>query len=304
MSGIQHPREVPHIGHTRIGLRYVCIVTGRAVLMLVLCACGSRNAESLVPAAANAKLPDGPPLVTPGERMSYRLQVGGMDLATYDMAVGEIDKLGDRRAIVVQSHAKSKPLVSMVTNIDDVYTSWIDVETGRPLRWTIAEHTADGAVKEAADARFTERNGDSMPVEVTLLDKPPITETQKLSMPEVWDYNALVIALRSWEAKRGATAHAEVMRSSYLWHVAVTVHGEEQVATDLGDFPALRFDGLSYRINRDGSRDTESPERRFSVWISNDDGRVPIQNIAESDYGQLKMTIVDYQPGNGNRVRP
>src|SRR5690606_31706901 len=124
--------------------------------------------------------------------------------------------------------------------------------------------------------------------------KEPITETQKLSMPEVWDYNALVIALRSWEAPKGSTTHAEVMRGRYLWHVSVTVMGEEQVATDLGDFPALRFDGRSYRINRDGTRDAEQPERSFQLWISNDDGRVPIQNIAESDYGQLKMIIVDY----------
>src|SRR5690606_33250755 len=248
----------------------------RAALMLLLCACGSRRGEPVVPAEANAVLPNGPPLVTPGERMSYRLEVGGMDLATYDMGVGNITTIGDRRAIVVQSHAKAKPLVSMVTNIDDVYTSWIDVETGRPLRWTVAEHDAKGQVREAADARFTERDGDHLPVQVQLAGKEPTVETQKLSMPEVWDYNALVIALRSWEAKPGSTTHAEVMRGRYLWHVAVTVKGEEHVSTDLGDFPALRIDGRSYRINRDGTRDTTQAERDFKLWISNDDGRVPI----------------------------
>ena len=135
-------------------------------------------------------------------------------------------------------------------------------------------------------------------------DKAPVVEMQKISMPDVWDYNALVIAFRSWEPKPGSTVQAEVLRSMYLWHVTVIVRGEETVTTELGDFPALHIEGLSYRLRRDGSRDAGAPERNFSLWISNDDGRVPLQSIAQSDYGDIKMTLVDYQPGNGNRLRP
>jgi hypothetical protein len=236
--------------------------------------------------------------------MSYRLEIGGLDLATYDIGVGELTAIDGRRAVVVQSHAKAKPLVSMVTNIDDTFTSWIDVETGRPLRWTVEERTVEGDVREATDARLGQREGDHFPVEVTLLGKPPLLESQKVSQPDVWDYNALMIALRAWEGKKGATATTEVMRGRYLWHVTITVRGEEQVTTEMGDFPALRFDGLSYKLGRDGKRASGSDERNFSLWISNDDGRVPLQNIAQSDYGDIKMTIIDYQPGNGSRLRP
>ncbi len=278
----------------------------RVVLVALLgCACGSRPAEPIAPGGSGpATLPAGPPLVTPGERMGYRLEIGGMDLATYDIGVGDVTTVDGRKAVVVQTHAKAKPLVSMVTNIDDVFTSWIDVETGRPLRWTVEEHNTDGAVREATDARFYERKGDQVPVEVTELDQPPVVESQKVSLPEIWDYNAMMIALRAWEAKKGTTATVEVMRGRYLWHVTVTVRGEEQVVTELGDFPALRFDGLSYKLRRDGTRMGDSAERNFSLWISNDDGRVPLQNVAQSDYGDIKMTIVDYQPGNGSRLRP
>lgn len=287
-------------------MRYGYFVLCRVLLVLLVGACGSRRAEPIGPAEPGAitKLPDGPPLATPGERMSYRLEIGGLDLATYDIGVGDFATVEGRRAIVVQSHAKAKPLVSMVTNIDDTFTSWVDVETGRPLRWTVEERTIEGDVREATDARIAERNEDQFPVEITLLGKPPIMESQKVSLPEVWDYNALMIALRAWEAKKGATATAQVMRGRYLWHVTVTVRGEEQVATEMGTFPALRFDGLSYKLDRDGTRAGGSAERNFSLWVSNDDGRVPLQNIAQSDYGDIKMTILDYQPGNGSRLRP
>jgi hypothetical protein len=276
------------------------------VLVLVASACGSRHAEPAVPSAeaVAGKLPEGPPLVTPGERMSYRLEVGGMDLATYDIGVGDVTSLGDHEAIVVQSHAKAKPLVAMVTNIDEVFTSWLDVRTGRPLRWTVEERDVDGKVREFTDVRLDQRTGDRVPVEVRDLDQPAALQSQQVSMPEVWDYNALTIALRAWEAEPGTTTTAEVLRGRYLWHVTITVRGREKVVTDLGDFPALRFDGRSYRLDRDGQRDTSAEQRSFSLWISDDDGRVPLQNVAESDFGTLEMTLVDYQPGNGHRLRP
>jgi hypothetical protein len=152
--------------------------------------------------------------------------------------------------------------------------------------------------------RIDQRTGDRVPVEVRDLDQPAALQSQQVSMPEVWDYNALTIALRAWEAEPGTTTTAKVLRGRYLWHVTITVRGREKVVTDLGDFPALRFDGRSYRLDRDGKRDTSAEQRSFSLWISDDDGRVPLQNVAESDFGTLEMTLVDYQPGNGHRLRP
>jgi hypothetical protein len=273
------------------------------LLVVLVGACGSRPAEPVAPpgAASRAKLPVGPPLATPGERMSYRLELGGIDLATYDIAVGDVTTVGAKQALVVQTHAKAKPLVAMLKDIDDVFTSWIDIQTGRPLRWKSEEH--ENELSEDTDAHFDRRSENEMPVEVTVNGQSPVNERQKLTMPEVWDYNALVIALRAWEAPKGATTEAEVMRGRYLWHVTVTVRGVEQITTDLGDFPALRFDGLSYMLRRDGSRFPD-PERNFSLWISNDEGRVPLLNVAQTDHGDIKMTLVEYQPGNGKRLRP
>jgi hypothetical protein len=285
-------------------MRYRSFVACRLLLMLALAACGSKRAEPIGPSGANAKLPDGAPFVTPGERISYQLQIGGMNLANYDVGVGDIEMIDGKRGVIVQSHAKAQGLVSMVASLDTTFTSWIDVETGRPLRWTVLERNKEGELQEGADARFTQRKGDQMPVEVQFLGKQPAIEMQKLTTPDVWDYNALVIAFRAWDAKKGSTVTAEVMRSMYLWHTTVVVRDEETIVTEIGDFSAVRIDGISYRLMRDGSRDKGTPERNFSIWISSDDGRVPLQSTAQTDYGDVKMLLVDYQPGNGNRLRP
>jgi hypothetical protein len=281
------------------------VVVRVALFVCLICACGSTGAapSALGPVAA-ATLPDGPPLITPREVMSYRLTLGGVDLATYDLGAGEITEVAGRRATVVQGHAKTRGLASMLRNIDDVFTSWIDVETGRSLRWTVEESTSEGNVRERADARIAERAEDLVPVDVWLDDRPAVSEPQKVSLPDVWDYNAYLVALRMWEAPAGSTVTTEMFRSRYMWNVTMTIHGEEKLVTALGEFPTLRFDGRAYRLERDGKRSLDSAEREFSVWITNDQGRVPVQTTGRTDYGDIKLTIIDYQPGNGERLRP
>jgi len=252
--------------------------------------------------AAKIGLESAPPLATPGERMSYRLQLQGVVLATYELSVGDLADVDGKKAIVVQSHAKAVGLVQIVAKIDDFFTSWVDVTTGRPLRWVTDEFGTKSSDKERTDVHFTQRTGDMLPVEFHLNDDKPMPEPQKLSFLEVWDYNSFLIALRRWEAPVGTKITAEVLRSRYLWHVEMTVHGKDQLHTDLGDLPALRLDGHVYKLGRDDARFPDSDERNFSVWISDDDGRVPLLVTARTDYGDIKLEITDYQPGTGQRL--
>jgi hypothetical protein len=276
-------------------------------MFALLSACGSAPATSTTPKAtpvASDRFAVGPPLVTPGEHMSYRLALQGMELATYDFAVGEITEVSGKKAIVVQSHAKATGLVQMVARVDDFFTSWIDVETGRPLRWATDEYATKGADKERTDVRFFERQGDTVPIDFHLNDQPPAAEPQKVSLPDVWDYNAFLVALRTWDAPVGSTLTAEVLRSRFMWHVEMKVHGKTRLVTAVGELPAIQLDGHTYKVDRNNQKLPDSEPRDFSVWISDDDGRVPLQNVAKTDYGDIKLEITDYAPGNGTRLRP
>lgn len=282
-------------------------------IALVLAACSGGAAHSptttvgggsaAAVAAGPAHLPDGAPLVTPGEHMTYKLQLQGIDLASYEMAVGDQLDVAGRKAIVVQSHAKAVGFVKMVANVDDTFTSWIDIATGRPLRWTSDEYGTKSDDKERTDARFTERSGDHVPMTFHINDQPPVPEPQKVALPETWDFNAFLVALRSWEGAPGTAVTVEVLRSRFLWHLEMTIHGKDKLTTALGELPALRFDGKTYKLDRNGVRVADSDERAFSIWISDDDGRVPLKIVARTDYGDMNMIITDYQPGGGQRLR-
>jgi len=254
-------------------------------------------------AAPEGKLGGSPPLATPGERMQYKLVLRGVELATYDLGIGELAKLAGKQTIVVQGHAKVTGLAAFIATIDDRFTSWIDVATGQPLRFQTDEYASGSKTDiEHSIIDLGARDGDTVPVTFHLNDAPPTPEPQKVSRPIVWDYNAFMLALRTWEAAPGTALTFEVFRSRFLWHVDVTIHGKEQLVTALGTLPALRIDGKTYKLDRKGAREPDSAERMFSMWISDDDGRVPLEIKAMTDYGDLRMQIVDYQPGNGKRL--
>jgi hypothetical protein len=275
------------------------------VVVLGCSACGSHPVDPTAPHPSSAdtnKLPDGPPLVTPGEHMTYRVELRGLELASYEVSVGDFAEIAGRKAIVVQAHAKTVGLGALV-KVDDFFSSWIDIATGRSLRWYADEYDVDGKGKEKTDVDLAGRAGDRVPASFHLNDDPPKSEPQKVTMPDVWDYNAFLIALRSWEGTPGSHITVEVFRSRFLWHIDMKIAGKEKLVTELGELPALRLSAHAYKVIRSGERDKESDERDFSIWISDDDGRVPLQVVAKTDYGDIKMEIVDYQPGTGKRLR-
>jgi hypothetical protein len=281
-----------------LGLVVVAACTGHAVQPA-----SPIGPTPATPPSAQAGLPAGPPLVTPGEHMAYSLELQGVSLATLELAVGDVAAVGDKQAVVVQSHAKAVGLVKVVANIDDVFTSWIDVATGRPLRWVTDEFATRSADREKTEADFAARRDNVVPVTFHVNETTSESEPQVVSQPDVWDFNSFLVALRAWDPPPGARVVAEVMRSRFMWHVEMTARGKDKLATALGTLPARRLDGHTFKLDRKGGKVPDSDERDFSIWISDDDGRVPLKVAAKTDYGEITMSITDYSPGTGKRLR-
>jgi Protein of unknown function (DUF3108) len=282
----------------------------RVALALMLAACGSAPpttsttpTKSPTTAKPELGLVVGAPLLTPGEHMAYTLELQGVSLATLDVAVGEPTSLAGKQAIVVQSRAKAVGLVKMVANIDDTFTSWIDVATGRPLRWSTDEFATKTSDKERTDVDFSKRDGSTLPVTFHLNDAATQPEPQRASLPETWDFNSFLMALRTWDPPAGTVLVAEVMRSRFMWHVEMTMREKSKLTSAIGTVMARRLDGHTYKLDRNGVREPGSDERNFTIWISDDDGRVPLKVTAKTDYGDIALAISDYAPGTGRRLR-
>lgn len=240
--------------------------------------------------------------------MAYKLSLQGVQLATFGFSIGEVQDLAGKQVVLVEGHAKSVGIADWVARIDDRFTSWIDVETGRSRRFQTAEYETNSKTNvEHVVVDFAARQGDLVPASFHMNDGEPTAEPQKVTKADVWDYNTFLVALRAWEQPPGSKIEVEVFRSRYLWNVTMTVRGKEKISTelpDLAEVTALRFDAHMYKLDRNGGKFPNNDERDLSIWISDDDGRVPLRTTARTDYGDIKMEIVDYQPGNGQRLRP
>ena len=178
------------------------------ILLIAACSGGSKTTTIPIhdPTTSGSPWATGKPLVTPGERMTYRLNLKGFELASYTFSVGEITPLDGNQTVIVEGHAKSVGLANMVAKVDDRFTSWIDIESGRPHRFQVAEF-ATGSDKnvEHTIVDFSKREADTIPVSFQLSDAQPAPEPQKVTQKDVWDYNAFLVALRAWEAPDGST---------------------------------------------------------------------------------------------------
>jgi hypothetical protein len=264
---------------------------------------GSGGGGTVANAPVNA-LVVGPPFATPGERMSYKLSLGGVEIAGFDLGVGEISEVAGKQAIEVQGHARALGVAAWVAKIDDSLTSFIDVTSGRPLRFVVDEKAAKTDAVEHTEAALATRVAGKLQITFNDDTDPPKTETQVTTQQDIWDFDSFLTAMRGWEGPVGSTVTCEVLRSRYLWHVQMTIAGKEKRVTPMGELPALRLDGVAYKLARDGHKVGDTDDRHFSLWISDDGDRVPLALVAVTDYGDVKMQITDYQPGTGTRLRP
>lgn len=247
----------------------------------------------------------GAPLVTPGERMTYRLSLKGLELAVLEFGVGDVQALGEKQAVLVQSAARTTGLAAMMSKVDDRFTSWIDVATGRSLRFQADELSpTDDTEYEHVTVDFTSRSGTSVAVMRKVNDGPETPEPQTLTAGDVWDFNSFLVGLRAWEPAGTGAITLQVMRSRWLWRIVARAAGTEKLVTELGELPTRKFSMTSTKLGRDGQRFPGNADRDFTIWVSDDDGRVPLLVTAATDYGDVKLEIVDYQPGAGTRLRP
>jgi hypothetical protein len=272
-------------------------------LAVLVAACGGGPAPAPAsppapPVAATEAFPPGVPFLAPGERTVYRIRLHEVEVATYTVVCGDLTELDGRPVVVVEGGVQSSPLVSLVRKVEDHFTSWIDAATSRTLLFRAEERVSpDRDAIEYTDAEVGTISDGTFAIRVHAADEPEVVERQTVGLEPPFDLNSLMIALRSWIVPVGTTVTADAIRSRFLWRTTVTMAGYEEVVTELGPIPAVRLEGESHRLGRDGTIDPAVHARRYRLWISDDADRVPLRVVAFTDYGEVTMEIIEYHAG-------
>ena len=266
----------------------------------------TRNATAaslmIEPGSKATALPPAPPFARPGERMVFRIALQQVEVAVFTISVGDVVEWAGKPALVVQAAAQSLGLASLVSKVDDQFASWVDISNGRPLLFRSHEGEGNGGSDGVDDAatHFFKQTATLVPVLIKGNAIGEKEESQRLGSAELWDMNSFFLVLRGWRGDIGSKIISDVVRSRFAWRTKIELVGKDTQVTALGKFPTLRFNGVARKLERDG-KEVMGDDRHFSLWITDDADRVPVIIVAKTDYGEVRMEIVDYAPGTGAR---
>ena len=226
-----------------------------------------------------------------GESMAFEVHIGGLLAGEAVLAVGEIGNVDGHRAIVVKSRAATAGAVDVLRHIVDEATTTIDVDSGRPL-------AVDSVVEEGG--KHTTARATFGPTRVALTfarDGEAAHETAlaTTAASSVLDMHAAMGQLRGWKAAPGATRTVYVIGGRRLWRIDLRYIGDATVASAVGNRRAVQFDGQSFRARGNLTLESTTAARTFSVWLSDDADRVPLQVSAHTELGDITMNLTEYQ---------
>jgi hypothetical protein len=229
--------------------------------------------------------------------MAFEVRLAGLVAGEAQLAVGELGAYEGHRAVVVKSRAATAGAAALIRHIVDEATTVIDIDTGRPLALdTVVEQ---GGSKIAASAKFTDNAADityarSDEVQPHRLRVDFSRGAAAVPGVTVHDAHSAMAQLRGWRAAPGTRRTVFVVGGRRLWRIDVTYAGQDTIGSAIGNRRAIRFTGESYRVRPDFSPETPRPTRTFTVWLSDDADRVPLQVAAKTELGDVVMTLTEY----------
>lgn len=192
----------------------------------------------------------------PGEAIEYKVTLRGFTVGHVVVAVGEPGEVDGRRAIVVRSRATGGGFVSMFSSLAWELTTVLLLDSGHALS---EEETVDMSMYGQHEHEH---------------------QTRELAGDSTLNIHSAAGTLRAWSSKVGDTAAFDVRISDIYLNVALTDGARETVKS----FPAVRYDGTATAANT----------YKLSIWISDDEARVPLALRSQSKWGELAVELESY----------
>lgn len=268
-----------------------------ALALATACGAASQTAlsvgEFVPPEEPPAALSVGHAFFIPGEQMSFELSLRGVVGGAAFVAVGQPGTVEGQRIIIVRSRVESTGVVAVVKEVRDDITTWVDLESGRPVR-----HHADvkfGDKEAVIETSFNDGKGGAFEIAYQRKGRPLAHVRQRLpDDANAYDAHAVLGALRAWEGQEGDHASFYVITGRRLWRNSIRMAGRETITTQMGRFPAIRIDGVARRLTRSLKDDRRKAPRKYTVWLSDDESRLPLLVLAKTEYGDLRVELTDY----------
>lgn len=197
-------------------------------------------------------------LGVPGENIEYRITLRGFSIGNVVVAVGQVGEVDGHRAVVVRSRGSGSGAFALFSELSWELKTVLALDMGAALS---EEETVD--------------------VELVVGQKEHEHNVRDLTNESAYNLHAAAGLLRAWSSRIGDTGEVDVRISDMVVNVELTDAARERI----GDLPAVRYDG------------TAKEKYKLSIWISDDEARVPLKMVSQSKFGDVVIDMVSYDVG-------
>jgi len=218
----------------------------------------------------------------PGEVLSFRLDVLGADVGTFEVR-SEIPS-DKRAALEISSRAHTSAFVSTNVGRYDAYATVLVASDFSPLHYR--EDVDEGEVHRAVEVEFPPGANGALALKATRNGEPEPLAAQ--AGPDARDVLSGFYLFRAQAMKTGANFCMEVFAGRKMWKVTARVAARETIDTPLGKQGSLRIDAESV-LTADARI-----KRTAHLWVSDDERRLPLAAIGEMRGKVIRATLTSF----------
>ncbi len=222
--------------------------------------------------------------INPGEVLGYRIHYGFITAGNATLATTKTSYNG-QPAFYVRGTGKTSGAAKALFKVEDVYESYINAKK-EPLFYV--RNVAEGSYRQHLQTTFNPNTNSLVFVDKIHTDRPAKT----VKVPgDVQDMMSCFYYLRSLPAdnlKVGSVIRMNVWVDDELFPFQLKVVSAENISTKFGKINCLKIipSVMSGRVFKQ--------KEGVTMWVSNDQNRVPILIKAELAVGSLKASIDSY----------
>jgi hypothetical protein len=131
-------------------------------------------------------------------------------------------------------------------------------------------------------------------------DKPKESRRQIIAPIEQvpHDGHSVLGYLRSWEPPDGTRGFVYALMGRNLWKADLHFVGREPLGTAKGLVLSRRIDGVARRVSERSFEPLKaSAARPFTLWISDDEARLPLRILLETEVAKVTVELVEHRAG-------
>jgi len=216
-----------------------------------------------------------------GEKLEYRLHYGLISAGTATLSVEKsTQKIGDRELLHIIGKGNTNSSFDWMYKVRDRYESYIDADGIFP--WMFMRNVDEGGFKINQSYEFAQHKQTVATSEGKIVETPEAVQDMLSSF-----YYARTIDFST--AKVGEVFTVNSFVDGKVWPLQIRFVGREDLKTNGHKYKTLKF----HPVVQTGRMFKH--EEDVTVWVSDDNNKIPLLAQGKIFIGSIKMEIAKYE---------